>query len=460
MGASVRIYLSDKNNYRKLFPFVLISLAFLMYGCPGWDPDKQVSAPEASPPGGIYTSGQSVVLSSATEGCTIYYTTDGSVPGPESLPYMGAIRLADDTCTGVTRTYTLRAVAVKDGCPDSGETTAEYTIRYPHLYVSGNLYYGSEVGNIPIYWKDGEVHQLPKADYDYAEVRVIALSPSGEVLAAGSAVYEYYRPVYWDADGIHELPILSTPGEASSLYLTPEGELLVAGVFASGGAVRAAYWSNGTLNILETGGYDDTFAGRIGRTGTGQIIVTGSGGVDTYPGTTSYACCWKDGAINTLSGSEFASGLWITETDDLYISGVGCYWKNGVKTTLSAGGADYYQTSAGITVQGGTVYVCGGRWYQSSSLESLPAYWKNGVMTSLPTGGKTYGNAIGIEVFGTDIYIVGEIWDDYYPTAVFWKNGTLNILPVDTAETGSIHYPFRSNYFLFGATGVLSLLPQ
>lgn len=65
-----------------------------------------VVAPEFSLAGGYYNGTQSVTLSTATEGATIYYTTDGTEPTAESTEYTGAI--------SVSATATIKAVTVKD----------------------------------------------------------------------------------------------------------------------------------------------------------------------------------------------------------------------------------------------------------------------------------------------------------------------------------------------------------
>ncbi len=80
-------------------------------------------APVFDPPAGSYSDQVDVVLSSVTEGATIYYTTDGTDPTVESgIEYEPGIPvfLNEDTV--------LKAIAVKDGNTDSPVTTASYTI--------------------------------------------------------------------------------------------------------------------------------------------------------------------------------------------------------------------------------------------------------------------------------------------------------------------------------------------
>ena len=53
-----------------------------------------VSTPTFSPAGGTYTSAQSVAISDATSGATIYYTTNGTMPTTSSTEYSGPSRSA------------------------------------------------------------------------------------------------------------------------------------------------------------------------------------------------------------------------------------------------------------------------------------------------------------------------------------------------------------------------------
>ena len=79
-----------------------------------------VSTPTFSPAAGTYTSAQSVTISDATSGATIYYTTNGTTPTTSSTVYTGPIT--------VSSTETLQAIAVATGDTNSAVASAAYTI--------------------------------------------------------------------------------------------------------------------------------------------------------------------------------------------------------------------------------------------------------------------------------------------------------------------------------------------
>ncbi|MDD5818646.1 MAG: chitobiase/beta-hexosaminidase C-terminal domain-containing protein, partial [bacterium] len=79
----------------------------------------QLAAPTFTPDGDAYTSAQRVTISAA-DGATIYYTTDKTVPTTSSTEYSGPIT--------VSKTTTIRAIAVKDGYTNSEIAEATYTI--------------------------------------------------------------------------------------------------------------------------------------------------------------------------------------------------------------------------------------------------------------------------------------------------------------------------------------------
>ena len=80
---------------------------------------SSVATPEFSPSSGTYTEAQNVEITCATEGATIYYTTNGDDPTAASTEYSGAIP--------VSTTTTLKAIAIKGG-ESSNIASATYTI--------------------------------------------------------------------------------------------------------------------------------------------------------------------------------------------------------------------------------------------------------------------------------------------------------------------------------------------
>ena len=77
------------------------------------------STPTFSPAGGTYTTAQSVTISDATSGATIYYTTNGTTPTTSSTVYSGPVTVATSE--------TLKAIAVASGV-SSAVGSAAYTI--------------------------------------------------------------------------------------------------------------------------------------------------------------------------------------------------------------------------------------------------------------------------------------------------------------------------------------------
>jgi N-acetylneuraminic acid mutarotase len=78
------------------------------------------ATPAFSPVAGNYTSAQTVTISDATSGATIYYTTDGTTPTTSSTLYAGAIPVAT--------TETIQAIAVAPNYAASAVASATYTI--------------------------------------------------------------------------------------------------------------------------------------------------------------------------------------------------------------------------------------------------------------------------------------------------------------------------------------------
>ena len=98
-------------------------------------PAVAVEAPVFSVDGGTYTEDQTVTITCATTGASIYYTLDGTEPTTASTPYTAALTISETT--------TLKAIA-SDGTNVSTVTTATYTINKvekPYALNYGTEYY-------------------------------------------------------------------------------------------------------------------------------------------------------------------------------------------------------------------------------------------------------------------------------------------------------------------------------
>ena len=81
----------------------------------------KVAAPVITPASGSYGSAQTVAITDATQGATIYYTTDGSTPSKTN----GTLYAGTFT---VSATTTVKAIASKSGMTDSDVTSSVITI--------------------------------------------------------------------------------------------------------------------------------------------------------------------------------------------------------------------------------------------------------------------------------------------------------------------------------------------
>lgn len=85
---------------------------------------QKVEAPVFQPTGGAVEAGTSVTITCATEGATIFYTTDGTEPTAASFQYTAPVV--------INEAITLSAIAIKEGMINSDITKANYTIVDPN----------------------------------------------------------------------------------------------------------------------------------------------------------------------------------------------------------------------------------------------------------------------------------------------------------------------------------------
>jgi Chitobiase/beta-hexosaminidase C-terminal domain len=108
-------------RHRKL---LFIAVALILWAPLTIEPYKAIAAtaaaPTYSPTSGGYRSIQTVTISDATSGATIYYTANGVTPTSKSTKYSGPITVSAST--------NFQAIAILSGSPASPVTKAWYTI--------------------------------------------------------------------------------------------------------------------------------------------------------------------------------------------------------------------------------------------------------------------------------------------------------------------------------------------
>lgn len=107
------------------------------------------------------------------------------------------------------------------------------------------------------------------------------------------------------------------------------------------------------------------------------------------------------------------------------VLGKPAYWETAEATMPPPSNPSLYEVNDGVA-SGDDVYLVG-------KLENTEAViWKNGAITKLQTS--EYGEATGIFIASTDVYLVGYGWEDEndgtFPQ--YWKNGTSIKLPKGT----------------------------
>jgi hypothetical protein len=244
-----------------------------------------------------------------------------------------------------------------------------------HAFIAG--YESNGTVNVAKYWIDGQEIRLSDGTH-YATANSIFVS-NNDVYVAGSDS----GAVYWK----NNAEIRLSGSNASSIFVSGS-DVYVGGTDST----NAVYWKNGMEIIME-------------KTIVANIV---------------------DAVVNSI----FVSG------NDVYAAGYENsnprVWKNGVPIyfTDDTHGYTGYTHANSIYVSGNDVFVVGTGYFAASPFPEL-FYWKNGVL--VPRKVDNFGERNSIFVSGSDVYIGGmnesPAPPPYIPTAAYWKNDSLTLLP-------------------------------
>lgn len=236
--------------------------------------------PNFSPAAGTYTSVQSVTISDATPGATIYYTTDGSTPSPSSTKYIGAIT--------VSQSEAINAIAVVSGLSNSAVATAAYTLNLP-------------LTQTPV---------ISVASGTYTSVQTVKLTDG----TVGSKIY-------YTTDG-------STPTASSTQYKTPlsvsVSETLNVIAVATGYAPSNVATATYTINLTVD---PPTFSPAAGTFTTIQKVTL----ADTTAGAAIYYT--TDGSAPTTSSTLYSGAIAVNSSETINAIGAESGYANSSVAT-------------------------------------------------------------------------------------------------------------------------------
>ena len=201
--------------------------------------------PVFSPPSGTYTSPQTVTITDTTPGATIYYTTDGTLPG-RSSPIFNPMQ-----SISVSATQTIKALAVAPGYATSPEGVATYTIIPPYaatpVFTLPTGFYTSRQtvsitdttpGATIYYTTDGTPPTTSSTRYTTGplainsteRIEAIAVAPnySPSAVAIGTFFVAAAQPLISPSGGNYSTPQMITITDttpAAVIYYTTDGTL-------------------------------------------------------------------------------------------------------------------------------------------------------------------------------------------------------------------------------------------
>ncbi len=289
-----------------------------------------VATPAFSPGAGTYTSPQTVTISDATTGATIYYTTDGSIPTTGSTVYSTPITVSTSETVkalGVLSGYANSAigsaayvisgatVATPTFSPGAGSYSTPQTVTISDATAGATIYYttdgstpttGSPVYSSPITVSVSERVKALGVKSGYTNSAIgsaaytitgktltsIAISPQGGVLQPGSTTLPFTVQCNY-SDSSHDT-CAAAGGATWSVSRPTVSSISTSGVFTESTppAWQASHaYALGAL-VTDTNGYIEQAA--VAGTSGASITWPTPGGTDSEGGAFVENNYWND----------------------------------------------------------------------------------------------------------------------------------------------------------------------
>ena len=389
---------------------------------------RQVATPTFSPAAGAVASGTEITISCATDGATIYYTTDGSTPTTSSTAYNPASKPT------VTAATTFKAYAVKDGCTDSEVAEAAYTISVPTATPTISLATGTytsaqsvtitcgTAGATIYYTTDGTDPTTSSAEYTTAitidescTLKAIAVADGYAPSAVASAEYTMQIPTLAvSPTTATEFTYNEGEGPSATQTFTLSGEYLTA-------AITVSVPAEGSFEISSDG---TTFSNSLslGDDDTFDVRMKAGLSAGDYDGTVTISSTGAENVTIDLTGTVAGANVtWDLTTSD---------YSSASTTEVS-----WTSSQATMTLAKGSSSTNANNYLGGSGSYTHTRFYQNQVLTIAPASGYQILSAEITAVSGNAAGFTGNSWTNALAST---SSTTVTVTPTDGSQEMSV----------------------